>query len=112
MGAKERLDVDLELDRDGTVRNGATRRNFKAAGDWDHAPFEKLACLTLSALFGSYQVDLQRVSGSICRLSVTVTDMDFVPTEDQAEALESALQLVFNCVGALQGRKVMVEVVV
>jgi len=110
IGSRSRMDVDLMLDQDA-VEDGSRRRNFIPAKDWDREPFEKLAELTLAELFGSYQTDIQRTASSSSRLTVTVTDPAWAVGEETVGSLERALETVFNCVGALQGQRITVEVV-
>ena len=78
----------------------------------------KLAHLSLAEAFGACQLDLQRVSNTASKLIVTVTG-NFASGLESGEPLralisktERSLELVFNCIGVMQGRRILVELVV
>ena len=110
-GNRYGLEVELMLDSSYAADDGSVRRGFKAAADWDGEPLEKLATLFCCALLGPCQVSLAAVSSSSSRLTVTPTTVNDIEDDDVEISLEKALGLVFNCAGAMQGRRVTVELV-
>ena len=98
------------LDAETTGNDKSDRGSFTPAKDWDSEPLEKLANLFLPSIVGECQVTISAVTGSTSRLTVTVTGHDWVSDEDESGTVEAALAVVFNRVGSLQGRKMLVEV--
>ena len=103
--------ASLYLDDETTGNDRSERGSFTPAKDWDSEPLEKLANLFLPSIVGECQVTVEPVTSSTSRMTVTVTGHEWIPNEDEADMIEAALAAVFNRVGSLQGRKMLVEVV-
>jgi len=97
------------LDYETTGNDKSDRGSFTPAKDWDSEPLEKLANLFLPSIVGECQVTVEPVTSSTSRLTVTAMN-DSILGADAVQELEQALAAVFNRVGSLQGRKMLVEV--
>lgn len=108
------------LDDENCSGERCSRTYVAPTADWDSAYLEQVATLFCSELFGLVQVHTERVSSRSARVTVTVTGIDGRPqpaAQDESswelarERLERALEQVFNCVGALSGKKILCELV-
>jgi len=111
-GARRGLSgVEVILDkRHSAPANGAVRRRQAAAEPWDQAPFEAAVGRALESIFDEFQFDVRRVSSEASRLTITLQEDPPFREEDRPR-VERALEAVFNCVGAMQGRRILVELV-
>ena len=102
---KHGMEMELILDKIDWHEEVAEIRHPDRDG-WDADAFEKLITLFCSELFHSCSVAIEPAASSVVKVTILVRDafLRFLPSD-----VEEKIRTVFNCVGAVKGRRVLVE---
>ena len=105
LGQRHGLAVTLSLDEEGCTGQPSPRSKAVTDPNWDGEEFMKLATLFCNELFPC-RADLESVMTGSSKVTITTEE-----TVSDLPTLEKALEAVFNCIGVVQGQRIMAEIV-
>ena len=105
LGLRHGVEATLSLDETNCPGELKPRRRFEADPEWSPDALNQLATLFCIELFPCH-VTIEPVMTGTSKLTVTTGE----PVAGDVTELEKALESVFNCIGVVQGQRILTEV--